>query len=114
VPASRSTSTSAAGTAVSFQAAILAKRPDGTGETFEEAKAEFEEAWNQLRPTRTEAHYELWRQNRDFTAWKYRMHDEHLKLPTQTKNDRCRCFCGAEISNRSIDAHIQQAHRIGA
>jgi hypothetical protein len=87
---------------------------DGTGETFEEAKAEFEEAWNLLRPTRTEAHFELWRAQRNFTAWKYRMR-EHLKMPTQTKNDRARCFCGAEISNRSIDAHIQQAHRgIGA
>jgi hypothetical protein len=43
------------------------------------------------------------------------MRDASLKLPTQTKNDRSRCFCGAEISNRSIDAHIQQAHRgIGA
>jgi hypothetical protein len=81
---------------------------DGTGETFEEVKAEFEEAWNRLWTTRTEAHYELWLRHRDFTAWKYRMQDEHLKTPTQTKNDRTRCFCGAYISNRSIDAHIQQ------
>jgi hypothetical protein len=43
------------------------------------------------------------------------MHDESLKLPTQTKNDRARCFCGAEITNRSIGAHIQAANRgIGA
>jgi hypothetical protein len=56
---------------------------------------------------RTEAHFELWRQHRDFIAWKYLMHDEHLPLPTQTQNDRARCFCGAEISNRSVDAHIR-------
>jgi hypothetical protein len=81
---------------------------DGTGATFEEARAEFEQAWNRLLPTRTEAHFELRRQHRDLTAWKYRMHDEHLKLPTETKTDRARCFCGAEISDRSIPTHIQR------
>jgi hypothetical protein len=38
-------------------------------------------------------------------------YDEHLPLPTQTHNDRARCFCGAELTNRCVDAHIQQAHR---
>jgi hypothetical protein len=83
---------------------------NGIGETFEEARDGFDEAWKLLRATRTEAHFELWRQQRDFTAWKYRMHDASLKLPTQTQNNRSRCFCGAEIANRSIDAHIQKAH----
>lgn len=41
----------------------------GTGETFEEARAQFVDAWNRLRPTRTEAHFELWRHHRDWTAW---------------------------------------------
>jgi hypothetical protein len=57
----------------------------------------------------------LWRQERDFTAWKYRMQEKGLKLPTQTKNDLARCFCGVEITNRSLDAHIRAFHRgIGA
>jgi hypothetical protein len=38
------------------------------------------------------------------------MHDASLKLPTQTKNDRAHCFCGEEITNRSITVHIQRAH----
>jgi hypothetical protein len=87
---------------------------NGTGETFEEARAGFEEAWNRLSRTRTEAHFELWRQNRDWTAWKYRMQEKGLKLPTQTKNDLARCFCGVEITNRSLDAHIGAFHGIGA
>jgi hypothetical protein len=88
---------------------------NGTGETFEEARAGFEEAWNRLRATRTEAHFELWRQNRDWIAWKYRMQEKGLKLPTQTKNDLARCFCGVEITNRSLDVHIRAFHRgIGA
>jgi hypothetical protein len=64
---------------------------------------------------RTEAQYELWRQARDFHAWKDRMHDERLPLPTQTQNDLARCFCGTEISSASIPKHIQTAYRgIGA
>jgi hypothetical protein len=74
--------------------------------TFEDAKAEFEEAWNRLRPTRTEAHFELRRQNRDFTAWKYRLHDKGLKLPTQTKNGLARCFL-RRGDNQSLD---ERAH----
>jgi len=84
---------------------------NGTADTFEEARAEFEEAWARLRPTRNEVHFEIWRRNRDWTAWKYRMFDAKLPLPTQTKNDRARCFCGAEITNRSLDAHVQESHR---
>jgi hypothetical protein len=40
------------------------QQANGTGETFDEARAGFEEAWNRLRATRTEAHFELWRQTR--------------------------------------------------
>jgi hypothetical protein len=83
----------------------------GTGETFQEARAGFEEAWKKLAATRTEAHYELWRQSRDFHAWKDRMQEERIPMPTQTQNDWARCFCGAEISNASITKHIQAAHR---
>jgi hypothetical protein len=40
---------------------------------------------------------------------------ERRKLPTQTKNGLARCFCGVEITNRSLDAHIRAFHRgIGA
>jgi hypothetical protein len=39
------------------------------------------------------------------------MHDERLPLPTQTQNDRARCFCVTEISNAGVPAHIQAAHR---
>ncbi|BAR61943.1 hypothetical protein NK6_8796 [Bradyrhizobium diazoefficiens] len=87
----------------------------GTGETFDDARAGFEEAWRQLSATRTEAHYELWRQNRDFQAWKGRMHDEHLQLPTQRTSGRSRCFCGAEITDAGIPDHVRTNHRgIGA
>jgi hypothetical protein len=84
---------------------------DGVAETFEEARADFEEAWSRLLPTRNELHFELWRRNRDATAWKYRMHDERLPMPTQRTNGRSKCFCGAEITTGSMDKHIHEAHR---
>ncbi|MGC0389345.1 hypothetical protein ABIF91_001699 [Bradyrhizobium sp. USDA 241] len=88
---------------------------NGTAETFEQARAGFEEAWRKLLVTRTEAHFELWRQSRDFHAWKDRMHDERLPMPTQRESGRARCFCGEEITNAGVPAHIQAAHRgIGA
>ena len=53
----------------------------------------------------------MWRQSRDFHAWKDRMHEERLPMPTQTQNDRARCFCGAEISTAGVPAHVRAAHR---
>jgi hypothetical protein len=83
----------------------------GTGETFDEARAGFEQAWKRLATTRTEAHYELWRQSRDWHAWKDRMHHERLPLPTQRTDGQARCYCGHPITNASVAAHIQSAHR---
>ena len=42
------------------------QQENGTAETFEESRSAFELAWNKLAATRTEAHYELWRRNRDW------------------------------------------------
>jgi hypothetical protein len=87
----------------------------GTGRTFEEVRKAFERAWYMIEPTLTEADYERWREQRDFAAWKHRMWAEKLQLPTQTPEDRSRCFCGAEITNAGIAGHVRAAHRgIGA
>lgn len=87
----------------------------GTGVDFDDARAEFEKAWARLSATRTEAHYQIWRQSRDLHAWKDRMHDERLPMPTQRPNNRAQCFCGAEITNATMDGHVRTAHRgIGA
>lgn len=77
----------------------------GIAETFDEARVGFQAAWQELAATRTEADYESWRRQRDWTAWKDRMHDLALPLPTQKLEGIARCFCGAVVSNRTIDAH---------
>jgi hypothetical protein len=43
----------------------------GTAATFEEARAQFERAWMVFSSNRTEADYQAWREQRDWTARKY-------------------------------------------
>jgi hypothetical protein len=85
---------------------------EGAEATFELARAAFEKCWQRTLPTLTQAQFDKWRFNRDSTAWKYAMWDARLKMPTQTQDGRARCFCGADITIASTDAHIRAAHRM--
>jgi hypothetical protein len=53
----------------------------GTGATFEDARTGFEAAWRAFLPTRTEADFQAWRDQRDWTAWKYALQGAGLPLP---------------------------------
>jgi hypothetical protein len=83
----------------------------GSAETFELARAGFEEDWKRLLATRSEAHFEACPRSRDFHAWKYRMSDERCRMPTQNTTGQSKCFCGAEITIRSTDEHVLTEHR---
>lgn len=83
----------------------------GTAGSFEAARSAFEQAWKELEPTLTDENYEAWRDDRDATAWKYRMWDEHCRMPAQTRDGRSRCFCGAEITSASVSDHVRTTHR---
>src|SRR3954451_18552517 len=78
--------------------------------TFKEARAAFEGAWRDYLPRCTEADFAENRRHRAVTAWKYRMHDTGTPLPTQMSDGVSRCFCGAPLTNATIDEHIRQAH----
>jgi hypothetical protein len=71
----------------------------------------FDEAWHRLRARLTEADFQAWRNQRDWTAWKYRMWDCGCRMPTQEADGRSRCFCGAAIDITGVEAHIYTAHR---
>ena len=53
----------------------------GTAPTFDEARAQFERAWLVFSANRTEADYEAWREQRDWTARKYAAIDRGEKVP---------------------------------
>ncbi len=84
----------------------------GIAETFDDARATFQVAWVELAVTLTEANFEAWRRQRDWTAWKDRMHDLALPLPTQRAEGISRCFCGDAVSIRTLDAHVRTAHSL--
>ena len=91
---------------------LIIRHDEGTAPNFKRARRYFETSWKALLPKLTEADFEAWRRHRDFTAWKYAMHDLGLKLPTATTAGVARCLCGATITNASCDEHIHSAHRM--
>jgi hypothetical protein len=86
------------------------EREDGIAPDFFKARADFGAAWSRLLPKITDADLTEYRRERAHTAWKYKMWETGCKLPTQVASGRSQCYCGVEIDNNSIDAHIDAEH----
>jgi hypothetical protein len=75
---------------------VLRLLPSHPGEhstsTFDQARADFEEAWKVFLSNRTEADFQKWREAQAFTSSKYRMLDTGHRLPTQSTDARSTCF----------------------
>jgi len=82
----------------------------GNADTYHEAKAAFQAAWERLRPQITPAMRDEWRKQQAWTAWKYTMWDTKCRMPTQSTTGRARCFCGTEITTAGIPEHVYAAH----
>jgi len=54
---------------------------DGTVVIFDQARADFEAAWRVFLSKRTEADFQAWRDERDWTAEKYRRFDRGERMP---------------------------------
>ncbi len=55
----------------------------GTALTFDQARADFEVAWRSFSAKRTEADYQAWRDQRDWTARKCAMWERGERFPSQ-------------------------------
>lgn len=86
----------------------------GNKDTYDEAKAAFESAWDVLRPQITPKMRDEWLKHQALTTWKYAMWDAGCRMPTATTDGRSRCFCGAEIRVGDTDQHVYAAHMIDA
>jgi hypothetical protein len=53
----------------------------GTATTFDQARADFAKAWQAFSAKHTEADYQAWRNQRDWTAEKYRRFDRGEWMP---------------------------------
>jgi hypothetical protein len=83
---------------------------DGTARDFDQARLDFEAAWRAVLPGLSDADFDQWRHQRDFTTWKYAMWDSGMRMPTQMSSGRSRCFCGAPIDIMGVGAHVLNAH----
>ena len=75
----------------------------GTAADFEQARADFEEAWRVFSARRTEADYQAWRNQRDWTARKYAMQERGGLMPSQKPNSMMRCPCGTAFDSHKLE-----------
>ena len=67
---------------------------DGTAATFDQARADFEQAWAVFLSNRTEADFQEWRDQRDWTERKYARWERGERMPTQRPSSMMACPCG--------------------
>src|SRR5260221_11098981 len=89
----------------------------GVAATFDQARAGFEQAWRVFLSKRTEADFQEWRDQRDWTARKYAMWKAGEKLPSQKPCSLMRCPCGETFDSHRLEhtvihvPHITEAQR---
>jgi hypothetical protein len=88
----------------------------GTAATFDKARADFEAGWRVFLSNRTEADFQEWRDQRDWTARKYAMWERGERMPSQLPNSLMRCPCGETFDSHCLEhtlthvPHITAAH----
>jgi hypothetical protein len=83
----------------------------GTAETFDQARADFEKAWKVFLANRTEADFQEWRDQRDWTAPKYAMWERGEKLPSQIPTTMMGCPCGVRFdSHDPARSYVHRQH----
>jgi hypothetical protein len=71
----------------------------GTAATFEDARVDFEAAWAVYLPKQTEADFDAWCDQRDWTERKYAMWERGEKLPSQIPSSMMGCPCGERFDS---------------
>jgi hypothetical protein len=96
----------------------------GTAASFGEARADFEQAWRVFLSRRTEADFQAWRRQREWTARKYALWDagKRLEPPSHGPGKPCsrfkKCPCGEVFDMHCLDEnlvhvpHITGAERV--
>jgi hypothetical protein len=83
----------------------------GNRPTYDEGRALFERAWQDLLPELTEANFDEWRGHAALTTRKYAMRDAHLQLPTAVQSGRSTWFCDAVITEDECEKHVFTVHK---
>ncbi len=87
-----------------------------TTATFEEARADFEHAWQVFLSNRTEADFQAWHDQRDWTERKYADAGKRLEPSSHGPGKPCshfmKCPCGAVFDLHGVDACAPQHERV--
>ena len=84
----------------------------GTAATFDQARADFEGAWKVFLSNRTEADFQEWRDQRDWTVRKYALWDAGKKLepPSYGPGKPCsrfmKCPCGYVFDMHCLEENL--------
>jgi hypothetical protein len=78
----------------------------GSEESFEDARVAFERTWASFLARRTEADFQAWRDQRDWTARKYAMWERGEKLPPQRPSPLMRCPCGQQFDSHRLEHNL--------
>ena len=62
--------------------------------TLDQAKADFEKAWAVFLSKRTEADFQEWRDQQEWTERKYAMRERGERMPSQKPSSLMTCPCG--------------------
>jgi hypothetical protein len=76
---------------------------NGTAATLDEARADFEKAWDRFLAKRTPADFQTWRHQRDWTARKYAMRETGEKFPSQIPGSLMKCPCGETFDSHRLE-----------
>jgi hypothetical protein len=96
------------------------ERTNGSSATFDEARADFEEAWRAFLSRRSEADFREWRDERDRTARKYAMWEAGKRLPPNEwePGKPCRiymkCPCGETFDSHQLEENLVHVPHITA
>jgi hypothetical protein len=86
----------------------------GTAATFEAARDAFEAAWREYLPKRSEADFQAWRDERDWTERKYAMWTSGEKLPSQKPSSLLKCPCGQVFDSHRLEETVVHVPHITA
>jgi hypothetical protein len=91
-----------------------AEYTSGAGATFDRARADFEAAWRVFLSKRTAADFQAWRDQRDWTAEKYRRFDRGERMPSQKPSSLMTCRCGQVFDSHRLEDTLVHVPHISA
>jgi hypothetical protein len=87
---------------------------DGAAATLDQARVEFEDAWRLFLSKRTDADFQAWRAQRDWTDRKYAMWQAGERMPSQKPSSLMTCSCGQVFDSHRLEQNLAHVPHLSA